>query len=86
MVKNAVRSWVIWRCGEDDRKVLLRMLIVVFSVRPTTDALWVGVTGSSHSTRGRLKGLCGRDRSMGHGHKSLCRRRLDGRGILARLT
>lgn len=78
----AVRSWVIWRCGEDDRKVLLRMLSVVFSVRlvtlPTNDALWVGVMGSSHSTRGRLKGLCGRDRSMGHGHESLRRRRLDG--------
>jgi hypothetical protein len=80
----AVRSWVIWRCGEDDRKVLLRMLSVVFSVRlvtlPTTDALWVGVMGSSHSTRGRLKGLCGLYCSMEHGHKSLCRRRLDGRG------
>jgi len=41
----AVRSWVIWRCGEDDLEALLRMLSVVFSVRlvtlPTTDALWV---------------------------------------------
>src|SRR4051812_49250772 len=57
------------------RRCLLRMLSVVFSVRlvtlPTTDALWVGVMGSSHSTRGRLEGLCGRDRSMG---------RLDGCG------
>lgn len=39
------------------------MLSVVFSVRlvtlvtlPTTDALWVGVMGSSQSTRGRLEG------------------------------
>jgi hypothetical protein len=60
------------------------MLSVVCSVRlvtlPTTDALWVGVMVSSHSTRGRVKGLCGRDRSMEHGHKSLCRRRLDRRG------
>ena len=80
----AVRSWVIWRCGEDDRKVLLRVLSVVFSIRlvtlPTTNALWVVVMGLSHSTRGRLKGLCGRHCSMGHGHESLCRRRLDGRG------
>jgi hypothetical protein len=41
----AVRSWVIWRCGEDDREALLRMLSVVFSARLvtllTTDALWV---------------------------------------------
>jgi hypothetical protein len=28
----AVRSWVIWRCGEDDREALLRMLSVGFSV------------------------------------------------------
>jgi hypothetical protein len=81
---RAVHSWVIWRCGEDDREVSLRMLSVVLSVRlvtlPTTDALWVGVMGSSRSTRGRLEGLRGRDCSMGH--KSLCRRRLDERGCL----
>jgi hypothetical protein len=54
------------------------MLSVVFSVRlvtlTTADALWVGGTSSSHSRRGRLKRLCGSDRSMGHGHKLLCRR------------
>ena len=69
----ATLSWVIWRCGEDDREALLRTLSVVFSVRlvtlvvlPTTDTdlLWVGVMGSSQSTRGRLEGLRWRDRSM----------------------
>jgi len=36
--------------------------------------------GSSHSMRGPLEGLCGRDRSIRRGRKSLCRRRLGGPG------